>query len=103
MHIADIILWFSVFLILYTYLLYPFVLFFAYTFVQLGRDIGYLNRRRNRRAPTQIRDELPGVTMIVPVYNEGEHLAEKNCESSRDRLPSRKASSDFCIRWIDRP
>ena len=74
---ALFIFWSSLFLIFYTYLLYPAVLFIGYTFVQLRRDIEYLARRHNRRAPTNDNGDLSCVTMIIPVYNEEEHLEEK--------------------------
>src|SRR5206468_5938724 len=74
---AVLIFSISFFLILYTYVIYPGILFFAYAFVQLRRDIDYLTRRRNRRAGRRRDEDLPAVTMIVPVYNEEEHLEEK--------------------------
>ena len=72
-----LIFWISFILILYTYVIYPGILFFAYALVQLRRDIDYLTRRRNRRAGRRRDEDLPAVTMIVPVYNEEEHLEEK--------------------------
>src|SRR5258707_11638340 len=72
-----LIFWISLFLILYAYAIYPGILFFAYAFVQLRRDIDYLTQRRNRRARGKREEDLPAVTMIVPVYNEEEHLEEK--------------------------
>src|SRR5260221_339066 len=77
MKAAAYIFWISLFLVLYTYLFYPAILFCAYTAVQLRRDIDYLTGRRNRRARGQNDDDLLPVTMIVPVYNEEEHLGEK--------------------------
>jgi cellulose synthase/poly-beta-1,6-N-acetylglucosamine synthase-like glycosyltransferase len=91
MIIAKCAFWTSLFLILYTYFLYPVVLFLAYTVVQLQRDIDYLARRRNRRASSYDDKDLPNVTMIVPVYNEEEHLEEKiinlrDTDYPRDKL-----------------
>lgn len=77
MRAAAYIFWISLFLVFYTYLFYPIVLFCAYTVVQLKRDIDYLAGRRNRRATGQNEEDLPPVSMIVPVYNEEEHLEEK--------------------------
>jgi cellulose synthase/poly-beta-1,6-N-acetylglucosamine synthase-like glycosyltransferase len=95
MHIAVIIFWISGFLIAYTYFLYPLVLFCGYTVVQLQRDIDYLNRRRNRRVSTPANEELPRVTMIVPVYNEEEHLLEKIANLRQSDYPSEKVEVIF--------
>ncbi len=95
MHVAAIIFWICAFLILYTYLLYPAVLFSGYAFVQLRSDINYLNRRRNRRASMQSDEELPEVTMIVPVYNEEEHLEEKIANLKQTDYPSEKLRAIF--------
>lgn len=95
MHIAAIIFWICALLISYTYFLYPLVLFCAYTVVQLRRDIDYLNRRRNRRASVYRDGDLPDVTMIVPVYNEEEHLTEKIANFRKTDYPSDKLQAIF--------
>jgi cellulose synthase/poly-beta-1,6-N-acetylglucosamine synthase-like glycosyltransferase len=77
MSIAALIFWTCLFLILYTYFLYPAILFVAYTVEQFRRDVNYLARRRNRRAAAPQHADLLPVTMLVPVYNEEEHLEEK--------------------------
>jgi len=77
MYIVAVTFWICLFLIFYTYVFYPSVLFIAYTFVQLRRDIDYLTTRRNRRTLSPVTEELPAVSMIVPAYNEEEHLEAK--------------------------
>jgi len=77
MKAAAYIFWISIFVVFYTYLFYPILLFCAYTMVQLKRDVDYLTGRRNRRATQTDDQNLPAVSMIVPVYNEEEHLEEK--------------------------
>ena len=62
--------WASLFLIVYTYFLYPMVLFLAYSVLQARRDFYYLNGRRNRRISAVPPEELPKVSIIIPAYNE---------------------------------
>jgi len=95
MKAAAYIFWISLFLVLYTYLFYPVILFCAYTAVQLRRDIDYLTGRRNRRARGQNDDDLLPVTMIVPVYNEEEHLEEKIANVRQTDYPSNKLEVIF--------
>jgi len=95
MKAAAYIFWISLFLVLYTYLFYPVILFCAYTAVQLKRDIDYLTGRRNRRARGQDDDDLLPVTMIVPVYNEEEHLEEKIANVRQTDYPGNKLQVIF--------
>jgi cellulose synthase/poly-beta-1,6-N-acetylglucosamine synthase-like glycosyltransferase len=95
MKAAAYIFWISLFLVFYTYLFYPVILFCAYTAVQLKRDIDYLTGRRNRRARGQSDDDLPPVTMIVPVYNEEEHLEEKIANVRQTDYPADKLQVIF--------
>ncbi len=95
MKAAAYIFWISLFLVLYTYLFYPVILFCAYTAVQLRRDIDYLTGRRNRRARGQNDDDLLPVTMIVPVYNEEEHLEEKIANVRQTDYPANKLEVIF--------
>lgn len=75
--IAKIIFWLSLGLVLYPYLLYPLVLFLAYSVTQAWRDLRYLGSPRDRRTETPSPAELPGVTIIVPAYNEEKVLPAK--------------------------
>ena len=73
---AATIFWICGFLVVYTYFLYPALLFSVYSVVQLGRDFSYLLRRRKRRAGD--RDAaLPAVSLIIPAYNEQACLPAK--------------------------
>lgn len=69
--------WICCGVVVYTYVLYPVILFFAYAFVQLRRDVRYLLGRRDRRAAKPTATELPSVSLIVAAYNEEASLAEK--------------------------
>lgn len=76
--ISDIVIfWVCVFLVIYTYFLYPVILFAAYAFAQVKSDWGYLKGRRDRRAAALTSSALPGLSMIIPAYNEEDHLADK--------------------------
>jgi cellulose synthase/poly-beta-1,6-N-acetylglucosamine synthase-like glycosyltransferase len=70
---ASVILWVSIFLIVYTYLLYPIVLFLIYSVVQAMRDMKYLVVRRDRRVQTDVR-RLPAVSLVIAAHNEELHL-----------------------------
>jgi cellulose synthase/poly-beta-1,6-N-acetylglucosamine synthase-like glycosyltransferase len=75
--IAEYIFWVCLFLIAYTYVFYPIVLFIAYALSQVRRDCRYLSGRHNRRASTLAPEQLPTVTLIIPAYNEQTCLPNK--------------------------
>src|SRR5579884_3051841 len=75
--LAKIIFWVSLGLILYPYFLYPLLLFLAYSVTQAWRDLRYLGSPRNRRTETPAASGLPGITIIVPAYNEERVLPAK--------------------------
>jgi cellulose synthase/poly-beta-1,6-N-acetylglucosamine synthase-like glycosyltransferase len=68
------VFWTSLFLVLYAYLLYPLVLFVAYSFEQLRRDLRYLAGRGDRRPRAMPTAALPPISLIVPAYNEAASL-----------------------------
>src|SRR5439155_19822253 len=79
------------FLVGYTYLLYPCALFVIYAVAQARADLGYLTTRRERRRRALREVDLPPVTLIVPAYNEEAHLKDKianvqELDYPRDRL-----------------
>jgi len=73
----EIVFWVALFLVVYTYLLYPILLFFAYSLSQMIRDWRFLKMRQDRRPSRQPADLLPPISLIIPAYNEEEHLLEK--------------------------
>jgi cellulose synthase/poly-beta-1,6-N-acetylglucosamine synthase-like glycosyltransferase len=95
MRFSTFIFWACSFLILYTYFFYPIILFVAYCLVQLQRDIDYLSRRSDRRVRLNEEQELPGITMIVPVYNEEDHLAEKVRNIAETNYPADRVQVIF--------
>src|SRR5215813_11012803 len=91
MVLAKLLFWTSFLLVAHTYLLYPIVLFLAYSLVQMRRDWHYLRSRRDSRSPAQDATQLPAVTLVIAAYNEEARLREKlanigRLDYPRDRL-----------------
>jgi cellulose synthase/poly-beta-1,6-N-acetylglucosamine synthase-like glycosyltransferase len=77
MRSVEALFWLSCAMAAYTYLLYPLLLFVASAGVQFWRDWIYVTRHQDRRRPRGSGDDAPGVTLIVPAYNEAAHLPAK--------------------------
>lgn len=75
--ISVCLFWVSVSVVLYAYFLYPLILFLCYMVVQLRSDLRYLLVRGDRRTSSLLAEGLPGVSFIIPVYNEEQHLQNK--------------------------
>ncbi len=90
-----LLFWGCLFLVAYTYLLYPLVLFLAYGLEQLRRDLGYLGRRRDRRRSALKPGELPELSLIVPAYNEESRLPDKIANLRQLDYPSDKLEVVF--------
>lgn len=75
--VAKIGFWACATLILYTYLFYPVLLLFAYSVVQLKRDLVYVAARQERRVSGIPRSEPPSVSILIPAFNEEAHLRDK--------------------------
>jgi cellulose synthase/poly-beta-1,6-N-acetylglucosamine synthase-like glycosyltransferase len=73
----EIVFWFSLALVGYTYLAYPVVLFFCYCLAQLRSDWQYLFDRQNRRVPVLEESEVPSVSLLIPAFNEEARLLQK--------------------------
>jgi cellulose synthase/poly-beta-1,6-N-acetylglucosamine synthase-like glycosyltransferase len=69
--------WLSLFMVFYTYFIYPVILFVAYSVAQLRTDWRYLFSRRDRRAPALQGDEVPEISFLIPAFNEETHLLQK--------------------------
>jgi cellulose synthase/poly-beta-1,6-N-acetylglucosamine synthase-like glycosyltransferase len=67
------------FLVIYSYLLYPFALALLAGAVQLMRDVRYVLRKGDRRGSAQADrpDGWPEVAVIISAYNEEGHVAER--------------------------
>lgn len=75
--IAVEIFWISIAVILYTYFIYPVILLVCFAISQLRTDLAYLFKRADRRVGRLTSPDAPGVTFIVPAYNEEKHLPAK--------------------------
>jgi cellulose synthase/poly-beta-1,6-N-acetylglucosamine synthase-like glycosyltransferase len=73
----EVLFWMSGFFVFHTYLLYPLLLIVAAAAVQTWRDLRYLHSREERRQPPREGLPLPGVSLIIPAYNEERHLPGK--------------------------
>jgi cellulose synthase/poly-beta-1,6-N-acetylglucosamine synthase-like glycosyltransferase len=74
---AQWLFWVCLFLVLYSYFLYPLILFAVYSLSQIPRDWRYLTSRRDRRTPSLGPTDLPRVSLVVAAYNEEDCLPEK--------------------------
>lgn len=86
----KVVFWLCVSLVLACYFLYPVVLFLAYCFAQVKRDLQYLHKRDNRRVPVLSDQELPEVTVVVAAYNEMERLPDKISSLDEIDYPANK-------------
>ena len=88
--VVEAVFWVAVFLLFYTWLFYPFVLFVAYCAAQFRRDFAFLWTRRDRRVMRAgaASAELPFLSMIIPAHNEERELAGKLANLSELDYPS---------------
>ena len=75
--LAIWLFWISASLILYSYFLYPCILFALYSISQIRRDWQYLSGRRDRRIYTLQNEELPSVSLVIAAYNEERRLPDR--------------------------
>ncbi len=75
MGILQLVFFMSVFLIIYTYLLYPVLLVFINMILQAIRDIKYVNKNIERRINNTI--DNPQVAIVIAAFNEEKHIAER--------------------------
>ena len=76
MHVLfEAIFWLTVFLVAYTYLLYPIVLILIAAFQQIQDDCSYLTHKHDRRVSDL--EELPQVAIVIAAYNEEKHIEQR--------------------------
>jgi cellulose synthase/poly-beta-1,6-N-acetylglucosamine synthase-like glycosyltransferase len=75
--LVECVFWLSVAGVIYTYFLYPALLFLCYALAQLRSDLRYLVVRGERRAASLAQEALPGVSFLIPAHNEERHLPAK--------------------------
>lgn len=93
--LARVLFWIGLSGILYTYFIYPALLFSFYVITQVCRDLRFLLGWHNRRALPLAPAEAPGVTLVIPAHNEEEHLAEKIANLERIEYPRDKIQIVF--------
>ena len=72
------VFWGSIFVIIYSYFLYPLLLMAASGMAQLLRDNAYIWRGKNQRSLSwQTDDSLPAVTVVIAAYNEQSCIAQR--------------------------
>jgi cellulose synthase/poly-beta-1,6-N-acetylglucosamine synthase-like glycosyltransferase len=74
---AQWLFWICLFLVLYSYFIYPLILFGAYSLSQTRRDWRYLTSRGDRRTPSLGMAGLPFVSLVIAAYNEEDYLPAK--------------------------
>jgi cellulose synthase/poly-beta-1,6-N-acetylglucosamine synthase-like glycosyltransferase len=89
--VAVWLFWISASLILYSYFLYPCILFALYSIAQIRRDWQYLSGRSDRRIYALRQEELPSVSLVIAAYNEQRHLPDRiinirNLEYPKNKL-----------------
>jgi cellulose synthase/poly-beta-1,6-N-acetylglucosamine synthase-like glycosyltransferase len=73
----EVFFWSSLGLVVYTYFIYPAVLFVGYSLAQLRSDWRHLVGRKDRRVPALLGDAVPNITFVIPAYNEEGRLLQK--------------------------
>ena len=73
----EAIFWSSLGLIVYTYFIYPVVLFASYSLSQLRSDWRHLFGRKDRRVAPLSGDAVPMISFVIPAYNEEARLPQK--------------------------
>src|SRR5690242_6662592 len=95
MFYAKYTFWICLLGVAYTYLLYPIILFLAYSGAQLWRDISYLGKRRSTRAVDLADAELPHVSLVGAAYNEARVLSERIANLNEIDYPADKLEVIF--------
>lgn len=73
----EILFWSSLFLVIYSYALFPLVLMCFSGLVQIKRDLLYVLKKQERRSSNRVAHELPKIGIIISAYNEGECIESR--------------------------
>lgn len=93
--VFQFMFWMCLLVVIYTYLLYPAILFLVWVGSQVKRDLYYLTGRRNRRSRFLAPSDLPSLTMLIPAYNEETHLPDKLANLKQLDYPADKLQVIF--------
>jgi cellulose synthase/poly-beta-1,6-N-acetylglucosamine synthase-like glycosyltransferase len=91
----ETLFWASLCLIVYTYFVYPVVLFISYSLVQVRSDWRHLFGGKDRRVASLSEEAVPKISFIVPAYNEEDHLHQKLINLREMDYPRKKLQIIF--------
>ncbi|MBU3021759.1 glycosyltransferase family 2 protein [Aestuariibacter sp. A3R04] len=74
MTIFEVLFWVSVFIITYTYFIYPVLLIIASSLTQAVRDTRFVLKKASRR---KANSDIPSVTVVIAAYNEEKCIRER--------------------------
>jgi cellulose synthase/poly-beta-1,6-N-acetylglucosamine synthase-like glycosyltransferase len=74
MYLLELVFWFSVFLVFYTYLFYPIILMVLSGIRQLKKDTSFVLSKSERRIRIA---ELPEITVVIAAYNEEKCIEDR--------------------------
>ncbi len=63
--------------VVYTYVLYPLVLFVVSGLNQAAKDAAFVFRKRDRRKSERATDDWPHVAVVISAYNEERHIEQR--------------------------
>jgi cellulose synthase/poly-beta-1,6-N-acetylglucosamine synthase-like glycosyltransferase len=87
--------WACLLLLLFSYFLYPAILFVAYSLCQIRRDWKYLISRQDSRTPSPTGQQVPTVSLVIAAHNEENVLAAKIANTRRLDYPTDKLEVIF--------
>ena len=91
----EAVFWSSLGLIVYTYFVYPVVLFASYSFSQLRSDWRHLFSRADRRVAPLAEDAVPMISFLIPAHNEEARLPRKLANLREMNYPREKLQIIF--------
>jgi len=92
---AEFVFWASLLMVVGTYVIYPLLLFVAYSISQIFRDFRFLLRRQERRPRIREASELPPVSLLIAAYNEEMHLPNRLANLRQMDYPAEKMEVIF--------
>jgi len=87
--ISEILFWLGAGAALYSYALYPVLLFLLAAVAQTARDLFFLLLRRNRRGGPR-GDALPSLSLLIAAYNEESVIEQKLRNTAQLDYPAEK-------------
>lgn len=92
---VQALFWVCLLLVLFSYFLYPTILFVAYSLCQIRRDWKYLISRQDSRTPSPTGEQVPTVSVVIAAHNEENVLAAKIANTRKLDYPIDKLEVIF--------